>query len=80
MIPLEGSAPEFLASPGKFLAAQLRHGQMDIPGHESAVEIPRRMVQFFLEVKKGDEDTDVLRSCSATARGQLSIWRCATPT
>ncbi|WP_371652873.1 MULTISPECIES: hypothetical protein [unclassified Streptomyces] len=29
--------------------------QMDIPGHESAVEIPRRMVQFFLEVKKNDE-------------------------
>ncbi|GGU41220.1 hypothetical protein GCM10010211_00220 [Streptomyces albospinus] len=32
--------------------------QMDIPGHESVVEIPRRMVQFFLEVK-GDEDPDV---------------------
>lgn len=33
--------------------------QMDIPGHESVVEIPRRMVQFFLEVKKDDEDSDV---------------------
>lgn len=44
--------------------------QMDIPGHESVVEIPRRMVQFFLEmdqgakaagpeVKKDDEDPDV---------------------
>lgn len=33
--------------------------QMDIPGHESVVEIPRRMVQFFLEVKKVDEDPDV---------------------
>ncbi|MFD9486275.1 hypothetical protein ACFWBX_20290 [Streptomyces sp. NPDC059991] len=32
-----------------------RLDQMDIPGHESAVEIPRRMVQFFLEVKKNDE-------------------------
>ncbi|BCL22182.1 hypothetical protein ACPCBX_23175 [Streptomyces tuirus] len=33
--------------------------QMDIPGHKSVVEIPRRMMQFFLEVKKDDEDTDV---------------------
>ncbi|MFD9426912.1 MULTISPECIES: hypothetical protein [unclassified Streptomyces] len=32
--------------------------QMDIPGHESVVEIPRHMVQFFLEVK-GEEDPDV---------------------
>ncbi|MEU6177432.1 hypothetical protein [Streptomyces coeruleorubidus] len=36
-----------------------RLSQMDIPGHESAVEIPRRMVQFFLEVKKVDEAPDV---------------------
>ncbi|WP_329386377.1 hypothetical protein [Streptomyces sp. NBC_01716] len=27
--------------------------QMDIPEHETVVEIPRRMVQFFLEVKSG---------------------------
>ncbi|WP_329141000.1 hypothetical protein OG552_22480 [Streptomyces sp. NBC_01476] len=44
--------------------------QMDVPGHESVVEIPRHMVQFFLEmdqgakdagpeVKKDDEDPDV---------------------
>ncbi|MYV53728.1 hypothetical protein [Streptomyces sp. SID3212] len=44
--------------------------QMDIPGHESVVEIPRRMVQFFLEmeqsakagdpeVKQDDEHPDV---------------------
>jgi hypothetical protein len=32
---------------------------MDIPGHETVVEIPRRMVQFFQEVKQGDEDPDV---------------------
>jgi hypothetical protein len=32
---------------------------MDIPGHETVVEIPRRMVQFFLEVKRDDEDPDV---------------------
>lgn len=36
-----------------------RLGQMDIPGHESVVEIPRRMVQFFLEVKQDDEAPDV---------------------
>lgn len=47
-----------------------RLGQMDIPGHESVVEIPRRMVRFFLEmeqsakdaepeVKEDDEDSDV---------------------
>ncbi|MFD9816957.1 hypothetical protein [Streptomyces sp. NPDC059080] len=31
---------------------------MDIPGHETVVEIPRHMVQFFLEVK-GAEDPHV---------------------
>ncbi|MEV6406518.1 hypothetical protein AB0M58_26775 [Streptomyces bobili] len=36
-----------------------RLGQMDLPGHESVVEIPRRMVQFFLEVTNVDEDPDV---------------------
>ncbi|MFJ6569850.1 hypothetical protein ACIQNU_20755 [Streptomyces sp. NPDC091292] len=36
-----------------------RLGQMDIPDHESVVEIPRRMVQFFLEVKNDDEDPDI---------------------
>ncbi|MFE9881905.1 hypothetical protein [Streptomyces sp. NPDC005784] len=36
-----------------------RLGQMDIPRHESVVEIPRRMVQFFLEVKQDDEAPDV---------------------
>ncbi|MGW7527176.1 hypothetical protein [Streptomyces sp. NPDC054783] len=35
-----------------------RLGQMDIPGHESVVEIPRRMVQFFLEVQR-DHGSDV---------------------
>ncbi|MYZ35718.1 MULTISPECIES: hypothetical protein [unclassified Streptomyces] len=32
--------------------------QMDIPGHESVVEIPRRMVQFFLEMEQSTKDTD----------------------
>ncbi|MCX4582541.1 hypothetical protein [Streptomyces sp. NBC_01481] len=30
----------------------------DIPGHETVVEIPRRMVQFFLEMRR-DEGTDL---------------------
>ncbi|MEH6377603.1 hypothetical protein V7793_25190 [Streptomyces sp. KLMMK] len=30
-----------------------RLGQLDLPGHETVVEIPRRMVQFFLETRGG---------------------------
>ncbi|MFF2808646.1 hypothetical protein ACFVT2_16015 [Streptomyces sp. NPDC058000] len=30
-----------------------RLSEMEIPSHETVVEIPRRMVQFFLEVKDG---------------------------
>ncbi|MEV0850033.1 hypothetical protein AB0J21_29860 [Streptomyces sp. NPDC049954] len=33
-----------------------RLDQMDIPAHESSVEIPRRMVQFFLEMAKDAQD------------------------
>ncbi|WP_369173508.1 hypothetical protein AB5J49_38605 [Streptomyces sp. R28] len=36
-----------------------RLGQMDIPGHEAMVEIPCRMVQFFLEVRQDDKAPDV---------------------
>lgn len=28
--------------------------QMDIPAHETVVEIPKRMAQFFPEVRDGD--------------------------
>lgn len=35
-----------------------RLAQMDLPDHETVVEIPRRMVQFFLEVR-GDASGDV---------------------
>ncbi|KUF19471.1 MULTISPECIES: hypothetical protein [Streptomyces] len=31
---------------------------MELPDHETVVEIPRRMVRFFLEVQRG-EDSDV---------------------
>lgn len=31
---------------------------MDIPGHESVVEIPRRMVQFFMELSQETKDAD----------------------
>ncbi|OLZ71365.1 hypothetical protein AV521_10400 [Streptomyces sp. IMTB 2501] len=34
-----------------------RRSQLDLPGHEDVVEIPRRMAQFFLEVNsRGDAD------------------------
>ncbi|SPE57647.1 hypothetical protein SNS2_3319 [Streptomyces netropsis] len=32
--------------------------QLNLPGHETVVEIPRRMIQFFLEVQ-GGEGSDV---------------------
>ncbi|GAA2995278.1 hypothetical protein Sfulv_37650 [Streptomyces fulvorobeus] len=32
--------------------------KIDIPGHESVVEIPRRMVQFSLELKQDAKDSD----------------------
>lgn len=35
-----------------------RREQMDIPGHEDVIEIPRRLVQFFLEVQS-DKGSDV---------------------
>ncbi|MGW7548451.1 hypothetical protein ACWGKQ_46155 [Streptomyces sp. NPDC054770] len=30
-----------------------RRSQMDLPGHEDVVEIPKRMMQFFPEVSGG---------------------------
>ncbi|MCC3769677.1 hypothetical protein [Streptomyces sp. UNOC14_S4] len=30
-----------------------RLGQLDLPAHETVVEIPRRMIQFFLEMQGG---------------------------
>ncbi|EST28137.1 hypothetical protein [Streptomyces roseochromogenus] len=32
-----------------------RRSQLDLPVHEDVVEIPRRMVQFFLEVNSGGD-------------------------
>ncbi|MER7919542.1 MULTISPECIES: hypothetical protein [unclassified Streptomyces] len=34
-----------------------RRSQLDLPGHEDVVEIPRRMAQFFLKVN-GVDRTD----------------------
>ena len=47
----------YLVQGWKVLDAE-RLDQMDIPGHEAVVEIPRRMVQFFLEVQR-DRRSDV---------------------
>ncbi|MEW2546544.1 hypothetical protein AB0910_12320 [Streptomyces sp. NPDC047002] len=30
-----------------------RLGQLDIPAHETVIEFPRRMMQFFPEVRRG---------------------------
>lgn len=56
-IYLDDETNEYLVQ-GITVLDKERLDQMDIPGHESVVEIPRRMVQFFLEVK-GAEDPDV---------------------
>ncbi|MFI1835971.1 hypothetical protein [Streptomyces olivaceoviridis] len=34
-----------------------RRSQMDLPGHEDVVEIPKRMMQFFPEVSGGGADS-----------------------
>jgi hypothetical protein len=33
--------------------------QMNIPAHETAIRFPRRMMQFFLEVKGGSSPADI---------------------
>ena len=54
---LDDETDTYLVQGWKVLDGE-RRGQMDIPPHESVVEIPRRMVQFFLEVQ-GDRGSDV---------------------
>jgi hypothetical protein len=49
---LDEETDNYLVQGWKVLDGE-RLSQMDIPGHESVVEIPRRMVQFFLEVQGG---------------------------
>jgi hypothetical protein len=34
-----------------------RLAQMDIPDHETVIEFPKRMMQFFPEVSGGGTDT-----------------------
>lgn len=46
----DDEADTYLVQGYKVLGAE-RLSQMDIPGHETVVEIPKRMVQFFPEVK-----------------------------
>ncbi|WP_405798094.1 hypothetical protein [Streptomyces sp. NBC_01506] len=54
---LDDAKENYLVQGWKVLDKE-RLTQMDIPGQETVVEIPRRMAQFFLEVKSG-KDTDV---------------------
>jgi len=35
-----------------------RLAQLNVPEHETVIEFPRRMMQFFLEVKGGAEPKD----------------------
>ncbi|MCF3177456.1 hypothetical protein IPZ61_29605 [Streptomyces sioyaensis] len=36
-----------------------RLAQMDVPSHETVIEFPKRMMQFFPEVNGGDDGADV---------------------
>ncbi|MER6010054.1 hypothetical protein [Streptomyces bluensis] len=54
---IDEDTDNYLVQGWKVLDAE-RLVQMDIPSHETVVEIPRRMVQFFLEVQ-GGERSDV---------------------
>ena len=35
-----------------------RLSKMDIPGHETVIEFPRRMMKFFPEVQRSDDAPD----------------------
>ncbi|MGW6456393.1 hypothetical protein ACWF94_10770 [Streptomyces sp. NPDC055078] len=54
---LDEQTDNYLVQGWKVLDQQ-RLAQMEIPPHETVVEIPRRMVQFFEEMKR-DAGTDV---------------------
>lgn len=51
-IYLDEEKDTYLVQGWKVMEAD-RLGQLDLPGHETVVEIPRWMVQFFLEVQDG---------------------------
>ncbi|MDN3262474.1 hypothetical protein QWJ26_22245 [Streptomyces sp. CSDS2] len=52
-LPQAGEKDTYLVQGWK-VAEEDRRAQLDLPDHEEVVEIPRRMVQFFLEVTSGD--------------------------
>lgn len=54
-IYLDDETDTYLVQGFKVLGEE-RRAQMDIPGHEDVIELPRRMVQFFLEVKGDSPD------------------------
>ncbi|MGP3924482.1 hypothetical protein [Streptomyces sp. 8N616] len=56
-IYLDDETDSYLVQGWKVLDEE-RLSTMGIPDHETVVEIPRRMVQFFQEMKR-DEGTDV---------------------
>lgn len=50
---LDDETENYLVQGWKVLDPE-RLAELDIPAHENVVEIPRRMVRFFLEVKSDD--------------------------
>ncbi|MFE5535301.1 hypothetical protein [Streptomyces sp. NPDC056492] len=52
-IYLDDATDTYLVQGLKVTDAERRQ-LMDIPDHEDVIELPRRMVQFFLEVKGAD--------------------------
>ncbi|NEA54376.1 hypothetical protein G3I60_09470 [Streptomyces sp. SID13666] len=50
---LDDETDNYLVQGWKVLDRE-RLAELDIPAHETVVEIPRRMVQFFLEVKSDE--------------------------
>ena len=52
---LDPETDNYLLQGWKILDAE-RLAQMDIPDHETVIEFPRRMMQFFPEVNGGDTD------------------------
>ncbi|MEV6421352.1 hypothetical protein [Streptomyces sp. NPDC051662] len=54
---LDDAKDNYLVQGWKVLDKE-RLAQLEIPEHETVVEIPRRMAQFFLEVK-GDDGSHV---------------------
>ena len=59
VLGLRRSRSKFEQVPGFRVADAARLAQMSVPEHETVIEFPARMMQFFPEVKKGGVGDDV---------------------